>query len=587
MPGSKMSPPGPTAVNVSPSASAFCIVSLGWFLAAPALAQSKPEEPKEVTIRYGVYKPHPATFSVESNLVDLRVTVRDRNGRPVAGLTASDFEVFDNGKPQQPSFFSEEKSGARPELISAAPPAGNPSAAEAASPPSAAPAAAPRGGRSIVLFIDDTHGEPRAVQQSRLAAEKFVSTGMRPGDRVAIFTDSGDVTVDFTSDAQALVTAIARLRTHPQLGSHGLSECPSLTSYQAYVIANQLDGRALEVAVAEAVSCKCELWDKTCPLQQVGYVQDLASAVWDQTRNQSTTALEVLKIAIQDLATMPGDRILVILSPGFATGDMPQQTSALLDAAVRARIVINAIDSEGLINSNESPEGNRVDQIVRQQVLPELMSSAASSTGGQFIMNNNDVTGYLQSMTSVPEVSYLLGFAPSARPDDEYHKLKVKLSVAGDYKVQSRAGYFSAVLNKDRESAQRRIDREVSSNEQLGQIPIAVRVSPGAPRDGRATIVVTVRVDAAQLKFARQSGRDIQLLTFLTLLEDCDGHFIAGREAVMDLRLKPLTLASVQAKGINATLSFAAPKGAYQVREVVREIVQDRLAASNTSTDCR
>jgi len=393
--------------------------------------------------------------------------------------------------------------------------------------------------------------------------------------------------VDFTSDAKTLLAAIARLDTHPQRGAHGLSDCPRLTSYQSYVIANHLDGRALDIAVAEAVACKCDPSDKTCPPRQVGYVQDVAASVWDQTRDQSTTALDVLKIAIQHLATMPEDRILVILSPGFATGDMPQQTSALLDAALRARIVINAIDPEGLIMPNEFPEGNRVDLIVRQQVLPELMSSAAASTGGQFIMNNNDVTGHLQSMTSVPEVSYLLGFVPPARPDDQYHKLKVKLAVAGDYKLQSRPGYFSAVSRKEQGGAQRRIDREAFSNDQLGQIPIAVRVSSGAPRNGQATIVVTVRVDAAHLKFARQSGRDIQQLTFLTLLEDCDGHFIAGRQAVMDLHLKPLTLASVQEKGINATLSFAAPKGAYQVREVVREIVQDRLAASNTPGDCR
>jgi len=574
-------------VKASLSAWALCLASLCSFLAAPALAQSKPQEPKEVTVRYGVYKPPSATFSVESNLVELRVTVRDRKGQPVARLTASDFQIFDNGKPQQATFFSEEKSAARSEETSA-PPAGKPSAADAAAPPAGAPAAGPHGGRSIALFIDDTHGEPATLQNSRRAAEAFVSSGIKAGDRVAIFTDSADVTLDFTSDTQALLAAIARLYTHPQHGAHGLTECPHLTSYQAYVIANHLDGRALEVAVAEAVSCKCDPWDKLCPAQQVGYVQDLASAVWDQTRIQSTTALEVLKIAIQDLATMPGDRILVILSPGFATGDMPQQTSALLDAAVRARIVINSIDTEGLLGSaSETPEGSRVDDSVRQLVLPEMMSAAAAATGGQFIKNNNDVTGYLQSMTAVPEVSYLLGFVPPARPDDQYHKLKVKLAVAADYKLQSRPGYFSAVLNKDREGAQRRIDLEASSHDQLSQIPIAVRISPGAPRNGQATIVVTVRVDAAQLKFARQSGRELQQLTFLTLLEDCDGHFIAGREAVMDLHLKPLTLASVQAKGINATLSFAAPKGAYQVREVVREIVQDRLAASNTSTDCR
>jgi VWFA-related protein len=573
-------------VSVSLSAWALCVASLGSILAAPTLAQSKPEEPKEVSVRYGVYTPQSAKISVESNLVELRVTVRDRKGQPVAGLTASDFEIFDNGKPQQPTFFSEEKAAARPEGIST-PPAGNPSAAEAVSPPSAAPAAPPRAGRSIALFIDDTHGEPPALRQARIAAEKFVSAGMQPGDRVALFTDSGDVTVDFTSDAQALLAAISGLRSHLPRGAHGLSDCPLLTPYQAYVIAKGLDGQALDAAVAEAVACKCQPGDNRCRLQQVGYVQDLAAAVWDQTRVPSTTALDVLMIAIQHLATVPGDRILVILSPGFVTGDMPQQTSGLLDAAVRARIVINAIDSEGLVTPNEFPEGSRVDHVVRQQVLPELMSDAASATGGQFIMNNNDVTRYLQAMTAVPEVSYLLGFVPPARPDDEYHKLKVKLAVAGDYKVESRAGYFSAVLNKDRESAQRRIDREASSHDELGQFPVVVHVSHGKQPDGRMTLIVDVGVDARQLKFEKRSGRSIQQLTFVTLLQDCSGHLISGKQGVMDFYLKPASLATLQSQGIHAKLTFLAPQGSYQIREVVREAVQDRLAASNTAADCR
>ncbi|HKO04750.1 MAG TPA: VWA domain-containing protein [Candidatus Acidoferrales bacterium] len=575
-------------MSINISAWALCLASLCPFLAAPTLAQSKPEDPKEVTIRYGVYRPHPATISMESSLVELRVAVRDSKGRPVAGLTASDFEIFDNGKPQQAAFFSEEKSAARPEPISAAP-AGKQPAAGAATPPSAVPAAGVPGGRSIALFIDDTHGEPRSLQQSMRAAEAFVSTGMQPGDRVAIFTDSGDVTLDFTTDAKALLAAIGRLSTHPQRGAHGgLSVCPTLTSYQAYVIANNLDLHAMEVAVAEATACNCPPGsDPNCSLQQEDLVQETAVAVWDQTRNQSTTALDVLKITVQHLATMPGDRILVILSPGFATGDAQQQTSAILDAALRARIVINSIDSEGLINpAYESPEGNRVDQVVREQVLPELMSGAAAATGGQFIMNDNDIKGSLQAMTSVPEVSYLLGFAPSARPDDEYHKLKVKLAIAGDYKVQSRAGYFSAVLRKEPETAQQRIDREAFSNQQLEQISLAVRVSHGKAKNGQATIVVNVGVDARQLKFEKRSGRNIQELTFVTLLEDCAGHYIAGKQGVMDFYLKPASLAIVQSQGIHATLAFLAPKGPYQVREVVREAVQDRLAASNTPAEC-
>jgi hypothetical protein len=55
----------------------------------------------------------------------------------------------------------------------------------------------------------------------------------------------------------------------------------------------------------------------------------------------------------------------------------------------------------------------------------------------------------------------------------------------------------------------------------------------------------------------------------------------------MDLMLTDKTLAAYRAAGIRVALTFTAPKGSYQVREVVRELVQNRMAASSTPVECR
>jgi hypothetical protein len=55
---------------------------------------------QEVVIRTHAYTPPSTILHAESNLVEAGLTVRDSNGRAVAGLQASDFEVFDNGVPQ-------------------------------------------------------------------------------------------------------------------------------------------------------------------------------------------------------------------------------------------------------------------------------------------------------------------------------------------------------------------------------------------------------------------------------------------------------------------------------------------------------
>jgi VWFA-related protein len=48
------------------------------------------------------------TISVETNLVMLSVTVLDRHGALVPGLTEDHFKVYDNGQPQTIEFFTNE-----------------------------------------------------------------------------------------------------------------------------------------------------------------------------------------------------------------------------------------------------------------------------------------------------------------------------------------------------------------------------------------------------------------------------------------------------------------------------------------------
>jgi len=546
----------------------------GLFLVRPALCQSKEPEPPEVRVRSGSYRPSTANLSVQSNLVELRVAFRDSAFHPASPLTQADFKIFDNGKPQQISFFSEVKAGT--------------AAADGTLPQNASAPQAPSGRRSIVLFFDDTHGTIRPLQQAAKAAREFVNNSVQPGDQVAIFTDSGTVEQTFTPDRALLLTAIDRVSLHPQRGAYGITECPVLTPYEAYVIANSLDMKALNTAVAAAVACGIcsSTVRRDCELRVTAYVQDMARNAWDGIRDQSGALLDNIRSAIRVLATMPGDRLFVLLSIGFASGEFEQETSAVLDAALRAQIVMNSLDTEGLLTRMELPELQRVDEIVRQHVLPEFMSTAAAATGGRFVMNANDLSETLRVMASAPAVSYFIGFAPTATADGKLHRLKVVVGGVPENRLQFRAAYFSASPKKSGLSVQDRIDRAVASNDSILPFPVAAHLAPGAPQDGQPTLVVTIDVDAPQFKFDRRGGRQVQELTFTTVLKTCSGDRIAGKQAIMDLSLKPETLASLKAKGIHATLTFPAPTGPYQVRTVVREAVQDRLAATSTRSNC-
>src|SRR5262252_11093575 len=53
------------------------------------------------------------TFKLRVNLVQVRVVVRDENGKPVENLKRDDFQVYDQGKPQVISTFGIETAQSR------------------------------------------------------------------------------------------------------------------------------------------------------------------------------------------------------------------------------------------------------------------------------------------------------------------------------------------------------------------------------------------------------------------------------------------------------------------------------------------
>ena len=310
-------------------------------------------------------------------------------------------------------------------------------------------------------------------------------------------------------------------------------------------------------------------------------VQSAAQSVWQQYEYQSTNALDALLMVVRHLAAAPGKRVLVQFSPGFPTGGFEERTSALTDAALRANIRMSAVNSEGLVTDRSEAR--------KLFVLAEFMASAVKSTGGQYLHDTNDWTGSLRAMVAIPEVSYVLGFSPPGDPDGKYHGLQVRVRGKRGYRVESRPGYYAAAVASKRETAQQRIDRiAVSGDTDIKSFAATLRVRQDLASGEQATLNVTIAVDAAGLQFPSKESRRVQQLTFLTVLEDAEGRFVAGKQSVMDLMLTPTRLAEMQEKGIRATTSLSVPRrGSYRVREVVREVVKDGIWASSARIEVR
>ena len=163
-------------------------------------AQTPAPSMQEVVIRTHAYTPPSAILHAESNLVETPLTVRDSLGRTVAGLHASDFEVLDNGVPHPIAAFSELRADSK----TAAPGPGtvlsvNVPASEA---------------KFVTFFFDDLHTGPAGLLFVKRAAHAFIDKGLKPLDRMAIVTASGESDLDFTNDAKLFSGKLDRLRSH-------------------------------------------------------------------------------------------------------------------------------------------------------------------------------------------------------------------------------------------------------------------------------------------------------------------------------------------------------------------------------------
>jgi VWFA-related protein len=417
-------------------------------------------------------------------------------------------------------------------------------------------------------------------------------------------TSSSAHSLEFTTDAAQMVATISRLKAHQRVPESGLAACPRITPYEAYLISAKFDQMALKAKVDEVYSCADQ--DPPPNLHARGMQANLvlqtvkgqADQTWDRVRVVSESTLDSVDAAVEYLAKMPGTRMMVLVSSGFLAGTMERHQDVVVDHALRAGVVIDALDAKGLYSEapvrpfGELPTmtqaamlestilfengsvGSRLDELG----LP--MAYFAASTGGLFFKNNNDLDLAFRQIGVEPEVTYHLGFSPAGvEADGRYHKLKVRLATAHAGTVQARPGYFApehAATDKKGQAEDFRasLDRAVMSQEILNGLQASVTLEPG-PK-----ITVRANVDVTRLRFLQQEGRQVQRLTFVAALLDAKGNVAAAKEGTMELALTKETLDKMALTGLHANLSLDAPPGAYRLREVIQEGVDGRIAAT-------
>lgn len=169
--------------------------------------------------------------------------------------------------------------------------------------------------------------------------------------------------------------------------------------------------------------------------------------------SQGRISLDVLRRTVERLSALPGQRTLVLASPGFLTRevalpfggkmvgiDLKQEVSAIVDRAVRSDVVISCLDSRGVYADGNGRLADFNSDL--QRSMSEVLAELAHGTGGSLFENNNDMDRGLREVAARPEFSYILGFSPdNLKHDGGYHVIKVVLKSSGYLDVHARHGY--------------------------------------------------------------------------------------------------------------------------------------------------
>jgi VWFA-related protein len=529
----------------------------------------------------------PTTFKVRVNLVLVRVVVRDRQGKIVSNLKKEDFQLYDNRKLQTISSFSVET----PEKRTA-------SAVASAEPSSSSADAA--GGKAVVLpqrfvsmVFDDVHLSMPDAVFVRDSATRFFGA-LAASDRVSLNTTSGQLTQDFTDDHDKLSKALLGILPH-SLTNQGFHDCPDVSYYQADLIVNKSDLQALAVATEEALQCAFN-GDTTMMTAARSLAQAAAYRAIAQGDNETEYAYRHLEDVVRRLANMPGQRVLVLVSPGFLSTTLQSEASEMVDRATRANIVINTIDARGLYTPDVGGDiadpprdtfrtaGYKTSYRVAAQLAQEdVLAQLADGTGGKFFHNRNDVDEAMREAGAAPEISYLLGFSPqNLKIDGRFHTLKVALTSKEKFDIQARHGYFAPkTLNDPAEATKQELQEALFSQEEIRDLPVELQTQFFKKDEAQARLAVLAHFDVKSIHFQKAQGRNNDQLTIISGIFDENGNFVIGLSKTVDMKLLDTTYTRLSRSGFTVKTSFDVKPGTYLVRLVVRDAVGAQMAARN------
>ena len=546
---------------------------LGAAAQQPAPQQQTPPQPPPGVANTSA-KNGPVTFSVTQQLVIEDVTVTDKNGKPIEGLTAKDFTVTEDNVQQTIAFCEYQKlSETAPDTP--IPPAPPPVAADAPAPAPADQDKVPpvvvtsispekpgdvryRNRRLITLYFDMSAMPVPDQLRAQAAALKFIHTQMSPADLMALiaFSDSVKVLQDFTDNKDELEKKIIKLFI-----GEGQGFDPT-----------DADDSASDVGSA--------------------FGEDDSEFNLFNTDRQ----LAALQTAVKMLGQLNEKKVLVYFASGLRLNgvDNQAQFQATINAAIRANVAFLTVDARGLVAqapmgdaTHGSPGGSAMYSGASMmafnnnfQKSQDTMYGLAADTGGKALLDNNDLGKGIQMAEQSISSYYILGYySANATLDGRFRRIKITYNGDPSAKLTYRQGYFAGkTFNKfttvDKE---RQLQDALMLGDPITDLTIDMAVNFFQLNSAEYFVPVTAKIPGSELALARRRGAEHTLIDFIGEVKDEYNVTVANVRDKIDIKLSGETAERLSKQPIQYETAFTLLPGTYTMKFLARDDETGRI----------
>jgi VWFA-related protein len=510
------------------------------------------------------------TIVANVNRVLTNVVVRDKKtGALIKDLKASDFQIFEDKKPQKITTFDYQNVDQAVKLAEATTVSGasttkKKTIADIVNNQFAAAPDELKDRRLIVMFFDLSSMQPEDVTRAVDAAKDYINNHMAPADLTASVSLVSGLSMDqdFTSDKAALLAAVSKYDGTEGSGFDSGSEgggTDGTSDDSSSFVADDSEFNALNTdRQLYAIRTVCKSMEKVEQKKSMLYFS--GGLTRQGIENQASIRAATNECVKADTAMYAVDtRGLQALNPvGDASKGSIRGTSAYSGAAMQSQL-----------NSNFSSQ--------------ETLGTLASDTGGKLFVDSNDFGPAFQQVQHDTEAYYIIGFR-STNParDGAYRHLTINVIGHPDAKLEYRPGYyapadFQHAKNEDRELA---LTEQMRSDVPATDVSVYLQALYFRLEDGKFYIPISVVVPGSQINAVTVKDKDKATIDFLGQVKNAQGIAVGQvRQTV------PLTLDAnqqLQKRNVQYSTGFTLAPGKYHVKFVVRENQSGNMGSFET-----